>query len=136
MNITAFLLARIAEDEAIARAAGEVAAPPWRWAYLAHPYKYGLVGRHPVQPRLDALVVPSKYPDAYPDKATAAHIARWDPARLLAECEAKRRIVDRCGGSLESDCGEYERAFALTVLRELATPYADHPDYDGFVCGA
>src|SRR4029077_919260 len=26
------------------------------------------------------------------------HIARWDPARVLAECEAKRRIVEQWQG--------------------------------------
>lgn len=40
-------------------------------------------------------------------------------ARALADVEAKRRIVREC-----------RRAGFLRVLRLLAMPYADHPDYD------
>lgn len=52
----------------------------------------------------------------------ADHIARHDPARVLAECEAKRRIVEWA-----SD-GEGEFHWS-TVLAPLAAVYADHPDY-------
>lgn len=50
-----------------------------------------------------------------------------DPAvrRLLAEVEAKRRIVSLC--DLADDNG-YD--IASEVLALLALPYADHPDYD------
>jgi len=41
--------------------------------------------------------------------------------RVLAECEAKRRIV--------ALCDDYEEP-APSVLLALALPYADHPDYD------
>jgi hypothetical protein len=30
------------------------------------------------------------------DEFDAEHIARWDPARVLAEVDAKRRIIDSC----------------------------------------
>jgi hypothetical protein len=46
-------------------------------------------------------------------------IARWDPARVLAECAAKRRIV-------EMYAGQHGQPY---VLHFLALPYADHPDY-------
>jgi len=57
------------------------------------------------------------------------------PSRLLAECEAKRRIIevhlsgdawcDHCSG------GEHRgNPDACPTLRLLALPYADHPDYD------
>jgi hypothetical protein len=45
------------------------------------------------------------------------------PARVLAECEAKRRIVE-----LMSDEVEYV-VYSDDVLRALALPYADHPDF-------
>ncbi len=48
-----------------------------------------------------------------------------DPDRVLAECEAKRRIVE--------EWGRVERlgtnGFGPGVLRHLASVYADHPDY-------
>jgi len=51
----------------------------------------------------------------------------YDPARVLGECEAKRRIVEWCG----SDPGELEpgiNGLADMILRDLASVYADHPD--------
>ena len=67
--------------------------------------------------------------------AVAGHIARHDPARVLAEVDAKRRMLaihhpyvpepdQAClgcaGGIVWTDC---------PVLRLLALPYASHPDY-------
>jgi hypothetical protein len=54
------------------------------------------------------------------------HIIRHDPARILAEIEAKRALVDefeRCGPNTQGYSG---LRFAVRVL---ATVYADHPDY-------
>jgi hypothetical protein len=68
------------------------------------------------------------------------HIARHDPARVLAEVDAKRRIIEQhhCSGvtcprcSLGTEDGEvvFERDPCGT-LRLLALPYAGHPDYRG-----
>ena len=86
----------------------------------------------------------------------AAHIARHDPARVLAECEAKRAVVElhadgevldhweyecTCGFSDHrlSECkgcvwhtydeGELKRRYSpCRTLSLLALPYADHPD--------
>lgn len=53
------------------------------------------------------------------------HIVRHDPARVLAEVEAKRRIVDRYAWLREhGDTGD-----AAWVLPLLAAVYATHPDY-------
>lgn len=46
---------------------------------------------------------------------TYGHVLRFDPTRIIAEIEAKRRIVTECGW--------------VTVMALLALPYADHPDY-------
>ena len=96
LTLTDFLLARIAEDEADARA-GLVAEGSWR---------------------------------------------------VLAECEAKRRIVElhsireaspscsQCGGYTATTDGQrgivhhgYAIPWPCPTLRALALPYADHPDY-------
>jgi len=90
-DLVDFLLARIAEDEAVARKAS-VGSPQWH------------------QTAGDRI---------------APHVARWDPARVLAECEAKRRVVERETRSQTPIT--YRRQF---VLRDLASVYADHPDYD------
>lgn len=52
------------------------------------------------------------------------------PARILAECAAKRALVEAAGAySPELEHGDNgEWAFDIT-LRTLAAVYADHPDY-------
>lgn len=47
--------------------------------------------------------------------------------RVLAECEAKRRMVDR-----HSACDDvsYGDASSCPDMRDLASVYVDHPDYD------
>lgn len=54
------------------------------------------------------------------------HIARHDPARVLREVGAKRRIVDDLAGAL--DWGHMAPVIKC-VLRSLAAVYAAHPDY-------
>ena len=59
-----------------------------------------------------------------------------DPAHVLAECAAKRAIVEKAQRADEAFGRQINPAtsaasFALTeVLCRLAAPYADHPDYD------
>jgi hypothetical protein len=66
----------------------------------------------------------------------ANHIARWDPARVLAEVEAKRRILDdydivvsaiRRVDDVEGNRLLYARLEAReSDIRWLAQPYAGH----------
>lgn len=51
-------------------------------------------------------------------------------ARMLADCEAKRRIVALHTGSIQDCVGHEDPTHpACASLRALALPYADHPDY-------
>lgn len=65
----------------------------------------------------------------------AEHIVRHDPARVLREAEAKRRILDSYlpdATSADEQINEEWRAgsaLADDLLRLLALPYADHTDY-------
>lgn len=90
-DISAFLLSRIAEDEAIAKAA-------------------------------EGCLMPA-----------------LSPTRILAECEAKRRIIERARTVLYVQWHDEQRYGAehaaraqelQQVLLALALPYADHPDYN------
>lgn len=115
MTLTDFLLARIAEDEAVGR---ESATTGLRWN---GPTAIGLNE--------------SDIPDT----------VDIDAGRLLDECEAKRRIValhrNRYGlGDCEScadgwedlttgEAGHNPLLYPCPTLRALALPYADHPDY-------
>ncbi len=76
--------------------------------------------------------------------ADAVHIARHDPARVLREIDAKRQIIDQCAYWNERAASEavdppkspqpgLDLGLLLDamnpVLRLLALPYADRPDY-------
>lgn len=50
-------------------------------------------------------------------------------ADLLAECEAKRRIVEECQRRLPYEANIPMYNLAMTALRLLALPFAAHPDY-------
>lgn len=90
--------------------------------------------------------VPETGDDSWPigDSRLSRHFARFDPARVLAECEAKRRIVAlhayQARGATWGECavcfdpqtgpGEYDfETWPCPTLRVLAAVYADHPDY-------
>lgn len=104
-----FLLARIAEDEAAASTMVPVA-----------------------DGKMQALG--NGYYD--PDHWTGGVLA--DPDRVLAECQAKRRILALHDGGTDSRRGRFVIQTACScgdlppcrTLAALAMPYADHPDYD------
>jgi len=105
MRIDEFVLARVAEDEVVARSAIADGEGARDWA--------GTEG------------------------ATDAHIARHDPARVLAECAAKRAILADHTPADDGRCGLCSDLYCVTpwdgicdVARPLAAVYADHPDYD------
>ena len=116
MTITEFLLARIAEDEQGAQAA---TGHRVNWLRMCDS----------IAERTDADV--------------GLFVNDHDPTRVLAECEAKRRIVTLMGYVRESwenthsgqgrvmwpDINRREKHHALTILELLAAVHADHPDY-------
>ncbi len=117
MNLTKFLLARIAEDEAVARAAGSAV-----WS----PGKDGSVDEREVTKRTaDAPDESVVYDEGIgvPTRGERDHIATWNPARVLVECEGKRRITNVVPLSTGA------KVMHRKVLGLLALPYADHPEY-------
>ena len=112
-DLVEFLRARLDEDEQRARAAAEYQGYD-RWVVSEVAYEGILVGS----------LVDGMLGMATP---TTRHIARWDPARVLAEVDAKRRIVDRCEHYQTYE--DYGWALADEVLSLLALPYDCHPDY-------
>jgi len=119
-DLVEFLLARIVEDEAAARACWGDDQAGW-WHHTG--------GEH-VADDDGATVCEAVMSDE------AVHIARWDPARILAECAAKRAIIARCCRV----CDELDvhpnglvsarAVLARQVLADLAQPYADHPEFN------
>jgi hypothetical protein len=97
MNLAEFLLARVAEDEAVARAAGT------GWA---GPEPMGAIEGG------DSVFV--------------------SPARVLAECEAKRSVLalHRSGDAWCDYCSHSVVDDRCPTIRALAAVFRDHPDFD------
>jgi len=136
VRLTEFLKARLDEDEQAARKAAEICgchpiAPAWSFhdertdgriliADNPHPETRHKLGR--------------RWNGTYQELFAAEHIARWDPARVLAEVEAKRRIIREYEAAAayydqHPDAPAGEAHGLYTTLKALALPYADHPDY-------
>lgn len=107
LTLSEFLLARIAEDEVVARAT----ASGW-----TGPEAMGAI--------------------------EGGFTVFVDPARVLAECEAKRRIADlhknegvhspsclTCAGEVDPDGHTEWMHWPCDTILLLALPYAGHPDY-------
>ncbi|MGP4085473.1 DUF6221 family protein [Streptomyces sp. KR55] len=147
-DLVAFVRARLDEDERIAHAASWAdEANAWH----AEPSPFGARDngqRWFIEDAMDDGVVTHVDPAASDDEGVARHIARHDPARVLAEIDAKRRILaehqpDRfgdcttCAGPEDFDddadghrtWSRSAKPFPCPTLRLLALPYADHPDY-------
>jgi hypothetical protein len=138
VTLTEFLQARYAEDEALARDASSPSLRAWEVRGLdiyavAGPPSFNPIARHALGQQ-------------------GEHMARWDPARVLAECEAKRRIITEVhcraadhpsyGNGLEKDacagcgtggpCDDFlvDTVDDCPTLRLLAHPFSQHADFD------
>lgn len=110
MLLTAFVLDRLAEDTKAAAAASGDLGREWTGD------GGNVYSGHPTMVVADCL-----------DAAPASHIARHDPARVMADIEAKRRIVEAYL-YLANDADMRVHAWTFAI-RCLALPYAAHPDY-------
>ncbi|MGV9888413.1 DUF6221 family protein [Streptomyces sp. NPDC003395] len=126
-DLVQFLRDRLDEDERVARAAAQ-AERTNTWSAL--PDSYGGVldgtGRRSLAVGYGGVMEPE----------IAAHIARHDPARALAEVDAKRRLLEKAADAERysrttwANAGSVGAASAYrATLRLLALPYVDHPDY-------
>ncbi|MEV7288111.1 DUF6221 family protein [Streptomyces sp. NPDC093252] len=147
-----WLSARLDEDERSARAAsrrhgepGPGAGVRWRWEdpetdepVLPDPDRAEFVTCE--APDGEGAVVALRSEETWPtrrsgelpqfgidlarevDAAVGAHIVRHDPARVLAETDAKRRVLAWALTAPPSPSTDH-------VLRLLALPYADQPGY-------
>jgi hypothetical protein len=137
-----WLLAQFAEDEAVARAA---TPGPWRvCAEGSEGSRIAPEGGGTIRERSRFLGIMNGRVQPE-DGHNATHIARHDPARVLAECESKRGIVEICASDIvdvDGDDGDgwcWEPADwrwhammqedAYRRLKLLALPYADRPGY-------
>ena len=142
-DLVEFLSARIAEDEAVARTAGEPPWDEWRYDDGGEVYHAETRRRAPNMRYPNGVTNDTEGLSPAVTEDVGPHIARHDPARVLAECRAKRRIVEafadaeRAVATYDHDnpipayWQEWGNRHALaSVLESLAQPYADHADYD------
>lgn len=148
MTLTEFLHARIAEDEAVARDAGPArwemgyirAGTPGRWLGIEAHIVFDATIEDAIATSSGVAPVGAEIARAFSSR-TIDHIGRHDPARVLAECEAKRRIVELADEATGLDAqvdGEFrveprneavEPYVGDLILRALALPYANHRDH-------
>ena len=118
MELDEFVLARIGEDQRIAVDAA-AASRREKWTV-------------------------ESIPDLLWERRAAEHAAHHDPARVLAECSAKRQLVVACRamgpdlsflGARPSGLADFllaprdQHQLAALTLALLALPYAHHPEY-------
>lgn len=138
-DLTEFLRERLAEDEAAARAAAyyddgakhDVPGPPGTWVLLPDRDYFGSASvGGVVGPRI-----------GYANHTIlGGHIARHNPARVLAEVEAKRRMLrhyESAAVSLRNTAPGSDLHHLMTgavntvraILLDHAAVYSDHPGF-------
>jgi hypothetical protein len=129
MSLAEWLLERFAEDEADANKNRGTYPSPVTWDDGAVALHIGRGG--------SAVVTYYRDPIAgYDDMASLRRWAEpasegrgWTRGRVLAECEAKRRIVEWATTVYAIQTGgPRPRTGPNPILALLALPYADHPD--------
>ncbi|MYU22931.1 DUF6221 family protein [Streptomyces sp. SID8352] len=138
-ELVVWLRAQLDEDERTAQGAAW-ADDATAWHTKPSPYDTRGAGqRWYVEDALDDGVVTNVDPQASDAEGVARHIARHDPARVLREIDAKRRLValhepgeteyvdgDVC---MACDVRGGEPFYPCKTLCLLALPYADRPGY-------
>jgi len=133
-DLIAFLKARRAEDQAAAMAATGTA---WAWEATGDKDNSWAVGHvegedgRPLSGEIEhgqGIVIDGVCESINGNLADAAHIARHDPARVLRDVEADRKLL-----------AEYERSVRAVgvglsgqlhrVVLAKAAVHSDHPDY-------
>ncbi|MFI8531784.1 DUF6221 family protein [Streptomyces aquilus] len=129
-DLVQWLRAQLDEDERIARAAASVRGPDW-WFEGYFEDMDGQVLAGMVLDRGSSAV--RSLAMTTRSDAEGEHAVRHDPARVLRQVDAERRLLDvhALNGWVCDTCdnGEVEQTFPCLTLRLLALPYADRPGY-------
>lgn len=115
VDLADFLLARIAEDEAVARAATQ---GPW----VPEDQGWETASGKPF--------IRAPYHDLVISDEDRQHVTAWRPERVLAECVAKRVVISLCQTPDPHTAEEAgDGCTECAVLYTMAAVYRDHPDY-------
>lgn len=128
-ELVAFLRAALDRDEQVAREAGP---GPWL-ALTTRDFTGGPDSALDLGGPSGRVVLAGWFDDDPIRPTEAEHIARWDPARVLAEVQAKQRILDPWlpedqRDSVDDEVIHYQLALD-DVIRLLAQPYAGQPGW-------
>ncbi|MEU0236751.1 DUF6221 family protein [Nocardiopsis sp. NPDC006198] len=129
MTIVEFVNARLDEEEQAAEA-----ATPGKWG--AQPGETGTLDNEweVVAEGVTHVVYVGHEGGGVTTEENALHIARHDPLRVLREITAKRQAVVEAKQANEFVSERFrlpiENGASGYLLRLIAAPYADHPDYD------
>ena len=116
-DLAAWLLDAIAEDEARADVATRLGES--RWKAVGGSVELATVPRG--SSIFEWMVA---FDEGSPSEGQAVHIATWDPARVLAECAAKRALVEETMERSAEHRGPAATWVSL-ILGHLAQPYRD-----------
>lgn len=115
-SLIAFVLARIADTEQVARAAERCSGQAeWESSEYGDSVYTADTGSPVVIGPFDYL-----------DDEIKSHIVYWDPARVLAEMRVRRLVLAEVERGLRDDPTSETDSW---MLRLLALPDADHPGY-------
>ncbi|WP_406444497.1 DUF6221 family protein [Streptomyces sp. NBC_01613] len=114
-DLVQWLGEQLDEDTERATTAAEEDGPDWR--YDGHAVVTRREG--------DLVAVGSQ---EFMEPFRGEHIAEWDPARVLREIDAKRRVITGLQHLTHSE-DPFVSSIADDSLRLLAEPYADRPGY-------
>lgn len=119
-DLPEFLHACITQDELVANAA---TPGPWFANLTTHGDPSVVLDLR--RPAFTTVATVSCSPADY-GRANNAHIAAWSPSRVLAECDAKRKIVTEASKYLP---GQHGFGMAQSAMKFLTLTYADRPGY-------
>jgi hypothetical protein len=151
VDLVEFLNARLREDEAVANAAIGTAVfqkQTGRWSFEHAANRFGVIPIVFAVADGGGKTQAALLESAWDREERGAHIARWDPVRVLAECAAKRAVLElhtpseawtvpTMPGARQRracvTCGNYEDGpvidWPCATALAVAAPFASHPDY-------
>lgn len=120
-DLVAWLRAQLDEDERVARAAGD----SWGYHWTHEPCDFDESMSEGVHAERGDVVSCGEVSPEHGE-----HIARWDPARVLAEVEAKRQLLSWVEEVSESaTLGDFFGVDPDEFTVRMALPYAGRPGY-------
>jgi hypothetical protein len=125
-TLTEWLLLQIAEDEMKARTAGSEA---WRWRVVDNPSQRDALVRTNGTICADSWGA-DRQETGFRGAEAKMFIERFNPERVLADCDSKRRMLARLNNLAKAWWTTTRSADeARSVIREMALTYSNRPGY-------